>query len=435
MHQPRTEVELSALLRVAHDTRRKVTFRAGGQSLDDQSLNQDTVIDLGHFNRIIGSNPRARTITVQAGARWGDILDYLLPQGLMPHIVVTTRNATAGGTLSGNCLSRFSPSYGRTGNHVRRFTLATVTGERLECSRRKNKKLFHAVIGGLGLFGAVLDITFDLLAIGTAQNVATIIERREGLASFTQRLREVSRKPGKYAAVSSVFSLSDPLRGAIIRSHFTNATKGKPFAVHQPDAWYRPLVEWLFTSRRISNIASHASFRFLFGATFLDPVRGYTFFMDGNSRAKAIADDLGLTLACIQQTYVIPDRALLSFLKRARALFMVHDVYPNILDTLFLPADEFLLSSSNGLAGFAVSFVFEGLQVTSPRVRACLLALNDLCASVGGRLHLVKSVNAEHAQIQRMYAHALPELRRLKKKYDPNGILENAFFERTLAPA
>jgi decaprenylphospho-beta-D-ribofuranose 2-oxidase len=427
--------EIRELLWHAAAEGRQVTVRAGGRSFDDQALSRDTLLDVRRLDRILALDPARRRITVQAAATWGHIVAAALPHGLMPHIVVTTAGATAGGTLSGNCISRFSPSYGHTGDHVLSFQLLTVGGELLTCSRHENEALFHAAIGGFGYLGVITEVTFDLLAIGSKTRLKTVIERREGLAAFVACLRERSAEPGAYRAVYSVFSLANPQRGAVLRSAYSDEPLGRQLPLHAPQSWYRPLVEYLFMSSRVSNALSHASYRMLFSrGPFVEDLRGYTFCMDGNVRATALADGLGLAMKTTQQSFLIPPDALLAFLEQAAREFRASDVYPNMLDALFLPRSSCLLSSAHELPGFCVSFVFAGLRrAKHQRVHRCLVALNEACLRAGGRIHLVKNVCASKEQIARMYGNALPEFRALKAKHDPQGVLRNDFFTRTLA--
>src|SRR5262249_17414678 len=156
---------IASLLGRAAREGRRATIRASGRSFDDQALNEDIVIDVSGFDRILALDVARREVTVQGGARWGAILDASLEHGLLPHILVTTPSATAAGTLSANCLSRSTPRYGHTGDHVRSLSLLTVDGQRLVCSRSENADLFRAVVGGFGYFGVVTEATFDLLEV------------------------------------------------------------------------------------------------------------------------------------------------------------------------------------------------------------------------------------------------------------------------------
>ena len=73
-------------------------------------------------------------VRVGAGATWGAIVAELDKKGMTPAGTVTSSHATAGGTLSADCLSRFSPRYGKEASHVVAFLLLTVDGRLLSCT-------------------------------------------------------------------------------------------------------------------------------------------------------------------------------------------------------------------------------------------------------------------------------------------------------------
>jgi decaprenylphospho-beta-D-ribofuranose 2-oxidase len=412
-------------------------MRAGGRSFDDQAMNDDLVIDVSALDSVVAIDANRHEVVVEAGATWGNILDATIAKGMIPHVTVTTPGATAGGTLSANCISRSTPCYGHTGDHARSFELVTMSGERLLCSRTENADLFRAAVSGFGWFGVVTRATFDLLPIGNRTQVRTEIERIEGLEPFVARLIDASLNTGSWDAVSSVFSLANPQRGALMRSAYTDEPAKKTFFLHEPWAWYRPFTELAFTSGWVANELCHASYEHVFTrAPFVDELRGYTFCMAGNERAKRLLEYVGIPMRSLQMSYAIPAESLLAFLRDTTRLFREHDVYPSILDSLYQPADDFLLSSSNGLPSFLTTYSFGGVSARKlARLSPCLLALNDACIAAGGRLHLVKNVIATPAQLETMYRHALPDLARLKARFDPEGVLVNDFFTRAFGAA
>jgi FAD/FMN-containing dehydrogenase len=155
--------------------------------------------------------------------------------------------------------------------------------------------------------------------------------------------------------------------------------------------------------------------------------------MDGNVRAKALALRWGVAMRSVQQSYVVPTAELFGFLNHAAAAFREAGVYPNLLDALYLPPDGFLMSSSRDLAGFCVSFVFQGVAPAKlRRVTACLTSLNKECLERGGRLHMVKNVFATPEELRRMYKGAFDELASLKARVDPQSVLVNDFYRRTV---
>jgi decaprenylphospho-beta-D-ribofuranose 2-oxidase len=188
--------------------------------------------------------------------------------------------------------------------------------------------------------------------------------------------------------------------------------------------------------------------RFLFkdGDEYIDDLEGFSFFMDGNARAKRIAKRLGFTLRNCQQTFVVPsdpgaeggwDRAkddLVEWLEFAHGFLEDRDLSPTLNDCLFLPRDlPFLLSASADLPGFAVSYAFEtSNRKRLERAQDAFRELADvLWEKFGGRVYLVKNVFARSETVRKMYGEHAVEFFRLKAELDPRGLLRDEFMERT----
>ncbi len=432
--EPKTVEELKHLLQQLHEEKRRVTFRGGGYSFDSQSLNDDTVIMLNQFRVVKSIDPEKRQITVEPGVRWKDILSILRPHGLTPHIVVTTGQTTAGGTLSADCYSRNSPKYGKEGRHIARFQLLTVDGRFLECSPTENQELFSAVIGGFGYLGVVTEITYNLLPIPNRAQVQTIVNKYSSLESLVEGLELHLQELENWDAVyANAFFSGNGEKGFVSRSRYTSEKRLKRLFVYQRSNWLRILFEWLIRVTWINTFLLNIGFRFLVrdNETYQDDLEDYTFFMDNNRRSKEIASRFGILLPVIQQTFIIPKSHLLAFCHTFTGMLRSKKLAPNFFDIVPIPADDFLMSASRGLEGFAVSVAFEDLdRRTILELHRQLQAASAACAKLGGRVHLVKNVYATPEQLYGMYTDAMERFLRLKAQLDPAGILHNSFFER-----
>ena len=249
---PENRLELRGAFEYARAQGLRVTFRGGGHAFDSQSLNERLVISMEKFTRI-EVDPESRTVTAGAGAEWGDVLAATSEHRMVPHVMVTTHTATVGGTLSSDSLSRFSPTLGREGLHVARFTLMTPNGAVLECSRSSHPGIFRTVIGGLGYVGAILNVTHRLLYFpGDAAHaiaVETKFDKKQGLESIAAALlthlkhraashglpraadaiARASADPRNRAAwaVSAVVYLTKSEKGLIATSHYVDSPPAK----------------------------------------------------------------------------------------------------------------------------------------------------------------------------------------------------------------
>src|SRR5262245_43248844 len=130
--RPRSVEELRDVFHQARESGRRVTIRGGGHSFDSQPIGNEIVVSTEHLNSIeLLDGDRVR---VGPAATGGEIFAATQPHGLVPAVTVTTEHATAGGTLSADCLSRFSMAYGKEGTRVESFELLTTDGELLACS-------------------------------------------------------------------------------------------------------------------------------------------------------------------------------------------------------------------------------------------------------------------------------------------------------------
>lgn len=466
--------ELRRVLAHARACRKRVTFRAGGHSFDGQALGDDIVISLAAMKRIEvlagGDEPRVR---VGPGATWGEILAAVEPLGLVPAITVTTAKATAGGTLSGDCLSRFSPAYGKEGTWIASFDLVTVDGTLLHCVPPRAgapyaqltlaERAFCGVIGGLGYLGAVVSITYRLLRVGQTNQqigVATSVRKFRTFRDLAKDLVPTAKQaekdggdphdPTKLDAIYSALFVgrkNEPY-ALLFKSHFTPDPNRRRMALHQPDLAARPLVEW---SMRIDALAQRAwplFFDLVYrdGEQYIDDLEGFTFFMDGNARAKALATRFGVHLRTVQQTFIVPSAPgaaggwdeteddLVEWLEYAADLFRQRGLHPTLHDVLYLPADgRFLMSATADLAGFAVSYAFEtNDEEKIARVKETFSEMADaLWNEFSGRVYLVKNVCAKEETLRAMYGANAVDFFALKRELDPELVLRNDFLERT----
>jgi len=121
----------------------------------------ETLISTRNLNSLINIDAAARTVTVDAGVRYGDFCKQIHDAGFaihnlasLPHISVAGACATAthgSGVANGNLATGVSA-----------LELVTANGEVITLSRDKDPD-FHGAVVGLGALGVVTKITLDLI--------------------------------------------------------------------------------------------------------------------------------------------------------------------------------------------------------------------------------------------------------------------------------
>jgi FAD binding domain len=466
--EPRNYDELRGLLACALDGGQHVTFRASGHAFDTQSLNEHIVISICALPAItsIVVDQDKLTVTVGAAATWGNILRETAAHGLVPYIMPTSSAISAGGSVSSHSLSRFSPELGREGAHVRSLRLMTMDGAEHVCSPENNPELFLGACGGLGYVGLILEVTYELqdlriaageLAVASewmpihgiqhlAQTLADCADARGRLPSddATDVSTQVATRRPPYA-MTAVLYMNAKRQGVLTRSRYV-AAKGSQLRrsiEHSPNSLLHLLLQFaaIFRWSRRLGWWFVLRFRFRKKRTAVDELSGYTFFEDGNVRARKLARSLGMSVPLRQQTYLVPwdssDRSrsadnLASFLDQADKRIDKVGLLPSLIDVVYLgngSTDLFYLSSSRQFSAFAVSITFEKTYGAMVEEEAALKDISVICSSLGGRVHIVKHVLAEPALMERMYP-GLELMRELKQKRDPAATLCNEFLRR-----
>jgi decaprenylphospho-beta-D-ribofuranose 2-oxidase len=500
VYHPADVAELAALLRKASlDPRpHRITFRGGGQSLDTHALNTDVVIHLDAPELAKVGEPahdtRGHHVTVGAAATWEEIVRKTAAHGLLPWSVVTNRHATIGGTVACDCLSRCSPVSGKEGEHVRSFKLLTVAGEMIVCDRHDkdphHRELFHAVIGGMGYLGVLVEITLDLRppvpgwASHTPIRVVTHVDKQlvgpagTRWSTVLPELRETASKvridgrghglfdglfhPGEDASEdmdlvqwdavsSSAWYALGQTEVFLFKSRYVVGVDIDPLAFYEKSTPVLRDIPKGLSSSFATEIAEGGMFLVFKARTYVNGLLDFMFFMDNQlGPVRAAAEEEGWRLNAIQQTFVIPlatptredpsgtgpAEALLDRIRSGEEPAILDPLRPCFLDVMVLPPDDFLLSASRGLTGFAITVTWTGKNgETWPQIKERLHALSRFCRELGGRVHLVKNVQADREDLRAMYGDAFDRFLALKHRYDPKGLLRNEFFDRVIGPA
>ena len=121
----------------------------------------DNLVSMKNFNKVISLDEKAKTVTVEAGIRYGILAEYLVSKGFalhnlasLPHISVAGACATAthgSGVKNGNLATAVSG-----------LEMVLASGEIKTLTREKDGEAFLAAVVGLGALGVVTKVTLDI---------------------------------------------------------------------------------------------------------------------------------------------------------------------------------------------------------------------------------------------------------------------------------
>jgi decaprenylphospho-beta-D-ribofuranose 2-oxidase len=138
--------------------------RGSGYSYSAASFKKNSLsLCFEKFNRIIFFDKVNKTITVEAGIKICDFLNFTLQQNLWIPQVPGYPFITIGGAVASNVHGKSCGFHGSIRNLIKKITLFHRNHGWLKLSKEENKEIFDLTIGGFGLTGTIIDVTFNLI--------------------------------------------------------------------------------------------------------------------------------------------------------------------------------------------------------------------------------------------------------------------------------
>jgi FAD/FMN-containing dehydrogenase len=107
-----------------------------------------------------------KTARVEAGARWGQVVEEAAEVGLAPLAGSSPQVGVVGYTLGGGVSVALGRAFGYAADHVQEIEVVTADGELRQVTPDSDGELFFALRGGKGNFGVVTAMEFDLFPVG-----------------------------------------------------------------------------------------------------------------------------------------------------------------------------------------------------------------------------------------------------------------------------
>jgi FAD/FMN-containing dehydrogenase len=403
--------------------------RGLGRSYGDAAVPaapEDLVIDTRRADRILAFDPAAGRLTVEAGLSLAEVVRLFLPRGWFPPVTPGTRFVTIGGCVAADVHGKNHHRDGSFGQFVDALTLITADGRTVAAGPERERDLFRATVGGMGLTGLIADVTFRLRPVETPW----ILEETEGVGGLVEMLAGLRGAaadwPYTVGWIDGLAGAGALGRGVLIRGrHATRAEAGER-RLRTPPALRIPLdaPAWLLTpalmrafnglyhryrgGRRRQALVSHEMFFYP-----LDAVRDW--------------NRLYGRRGFLQYQCVIPrtagERPVAEILRRLAAagaaslLAVIKDCGPE--------------------APFLLSFPMEGVTLAldlpyrGPGTEALVHELNRVVIEAGGRVYLAKDAVTRAADMQRMTPR-LGEWQRVRDRWDPKRRFRSAQSVRLL---
>jgi FAD/FMN-containing dehydrogenase len=407
----------------------RVLPRGLGRSYGDAAVPasaQSLVLETVRADRILAFEPSTGVLTCEAGLSLAEILRVFVPRGWFPPVSPGTKFVTVGGCVASDVHGKNHHRDGSFGGFVGRLVLETADGRLVECGSDRERELFLATVGGMGLTGLITEVTVRLKRVETPWMFVEV-EPAPHLAEMLDGLRRASKDwPYTVGWIDCLATGSGLGRGIVIRGRHASRgeapgappreTTVRALPFDGPDWLLSPLLMRAFNAayyriqsrRRGGRFVSHDAFFYP-----LDTVKDWNR-LYGRS-------------GFLQYQCVIPRAAgapalseLLERLSRAGTasfLAVIKDCGPE--------SDAYLSFPLEGTT-LAMDLPYRG-----PATEALVHELDRTVVRAGGRIYLAKDAVTRREDFERMVPR-LPQWRRVRDRWDPEHRFGSALSARLL---
>ncbi len=412
-------------LRIAREKNLNVSIAGKRHSMGGHSFYPGAVVlDMTSFNKILNVNPNEKTVTVQSGATWKDVIESINPYNLSVEVMQAYNGFTIGGSLSVN-VHESDPRYGQLIDTVKSFRLLLANGTTVNVDRTENPELFGLVIGGYGLFGVILDVDLFLTDNKIYEKRESVIDYKEYKDLFFEN-KNNSKVENIFARLS--IARDESLLRDMVVTIYEVSDLNSPDYYELDDSSNVWLKKFIFGLSRKYDWGKQ--FRWYLQrekSDLTDPqiisrnnlMNGDVSFLEYQSSRKTD----------ILQEYFIPVDSLSDFIDDLREITIANDL--NLLSATirYLPANNESVMSYSPIESFGIVLYFNigTSEKEQEEVMEWTRELTGKALEYNGRYYLPYKLYASNQQIRQAYPR-LDEFFDKKRQYDPDEIFMNNFY-------
>ncbi len=417
----------------------RVTAVSGGRHAmgGQQFLSDGRLLDLRGLDRVLDFDRTTGRLRVAAGIEWPALIaHYLKAQGDgesawgIAQKQTGADTFTVGGSLSANAHGRglaMRPII----QDVEEFRLLRADGTVARCSRGENAELFGLVIGGYGLFGAIVDVTLRLVPRQRVERVVEVV----GVEGLDERFRERIAAGFLYGDFQfSIDERSDLFlqRGVFSYYRPTDREAGDVPPRHLAEEGWLQLLHLAYTDRARVFDEYAAYYRSTNGQVYWSDTHQLSPYLPDYARRIAeLRPTAGASSLVITELYV-PGAALHLLLQsaavelRRRGVIVIYGTVRRIERD----GESWLAWARESFSCVIFNLLVEHTPEGRERAAGAFRALIDLAADLGGSFYLTYHRHASAAQLRRCYPR-VDEFFARKLEEDPAEVWRSDWYRHT----
>ena len=366
---------------------------------------RDGFLSLGSLNKIVSLDRSAHTVTIEAGARYGQVAPSLDEQGFALHNLASLPHIS----IAGACCTGTHGSGEKNGNlstAVSGLEFVTASGETVKLTREKDGETFGGAVVGLGALGVITGVTLDVQP--------------------TYKMRQY---------------VYENLPLDQMKEHF-DAIESSAYSVSLFTDWQKKRLNEVWLKKRVEEGKESEAPEEFFGAKLakknLHPIAELSaencteqMGVPGPWYERLPHFRMGFTPSAgkeLQSEYFVPQEHAVEAILAVERLRDQITPHLMISEIRTIAADELWMSPCYKRANVAIHFTW---KPDWPAVRAVLPVIERELAPFHPRPHWGKLFTMSPETLRSNYER-LPQFVDLCKRYDPTGKFHNEFLNRNI---
>ncbi|MDZ7719253.1 MAG: FAD-binding oxidoreductase [Balneolaceae bacterium] len=395
------------------DGRNPVIPYGFGRSYGDSALS-DTILKMRPAKRMLHFDPENGLLTCEAGVLLSEILETFLPRGWFLKVTPGTKYITIGGAIASDVHGKNHHQYGAFSEYVSEFSLMMPNGSIKACSRTKNKDLFYATCGGMGLTGIILKATISLQSVQSNTIVQQTI-KTACLKEIFQAFEEYYNEPYSVAWIDCTATGSSLGRGLLNVGHFKEDHKFEykaPGKLNMPlklpgfllNKWSIKLFNQLYYQKNLKSENRSET-----------TVDSFFYPLDILKNWNRLYGEEGP----LQYQFVLPKKTSFDGIKEVLNYLQKKNMYSSLgVLKLFGKENKNLLSFP--MEGYTLALDFK----VDDKIFQILDDLDKIISGLGGRIYLAKDARMSVEIFNTGYSKA-KEFRSIRDQYGMNKIFNS----------
>jgi FAD-linked oxidoreductase len=413
IRKPTSEAELQAIVLDAARRGLRVKCIGAGHSFTPIACTDGVMVDLGGYGRVLGHDPEARTVTVEAGITLSTLCEELDKRGLaMENMGDIAYQSIAGATATATHGTGWH--FGNLSSRIVGLRLIAGDGTILEANPQQNPDVLDVARVGIGALGVVSTVTFQAVSAFRLHAIEEPMRVDELLADFD----------GYMSSADHVEFYWVPHTGWALTKR--NRRTDEPA---QPRSRFTEILnDELLTNVGFGTICRIGRRRpnLIPRLAKILPSTGRTEYTDRSDRVFTSPRRVHF----YEMEYGIPREAIPEALNRVRRLVDEAGIQLSFpVEVRVVAPDDIPLSTAHGRpTGYIAVHVYRGTPYD-----LYFQGVEEIMDSYGGRPHWGKM----HFQRAETLAPRYPrwgEFQAMRSRIDPEGRFANPYLDRVLGP-